>query len=291
MTIKPSRFLHYLAGVLAAAAAAAGIARAETPVDVELVLAVDASFSVGGREQDIQRIGYVAAFRDPDVVRALTGGPLGRTAIAYVEWADEAFQHLVVDWTLIAGPADAARFAERLAAAPIRRSGSTSLSRALAYSARLFIDNGFDGDRLVIDISGDGANNDGPPVHEARDAAAALGITVNGLPLLTMEADASPVDLADYFAGCVIGGVGAFSHPVDKSDDVPAAIRRKMVMELAGAPVIRADFHAAAPSADEVDCLIGERLRREEYLRMLRSLTSTPERWTPDEETWPSPKQ
>lgn len=290
MTKSRRRFLHYLAGAALAIAPAADAAPGDLPVDVELVLAVDASFSVGGREQDIQRIGYVAAFRDPEIVRALTGGPHGRSAVAYVEWADENFQHVVVDWMLIEGPADAALFAARLFAAPIRRSGSTSLSRALAFSAALFAGNGFAGDRLVIDISGDGANNDGPPVDKARDAVAALGVTVNALPLLTREADAAPVDLADYFAGCVIGGEGAFSHPVDKSDDIPAAIRRKMVMEVAGLPLIRADFHA--PPADrDVDCLIGERQRREEYIRMLRTITSTPERWAPTEETWPTPAE
>ena len=284
------RFLHYVAAALVASAAPADAAPGDLPVDVELVLAVDASFSVGGREQDIQRIGYVAAFRDPQVVAALTGGPHGRSAVAYVEWADEGFQHLVVEWTLIEAPADAATFAARLKSAPIRRSGSTSLSRALAYSAALFAGNGFAGERLVIDISGDGANNDGPPVDEARDAVASLGITVNGLPLLTKEADASPVDLADYFAGCVIGGVGAFSHAVDKSDDIPAAIRRKMVMELAGLPVVPAEFHVASRGAGDVDCLVGERMRREEYIRMLRTMTPTPERWAPDEETWPTPR-
>ena len=150
-------------------------------VDVELVLAVDVSFSIGVDERDVQRLAYIQAFRDPQIAAAMTAGPSRRIAVAYVEWADAGFQRVVIPWRVIANPSDAARFADDLAAAPVQRSGATSISAALAFSADLFRGNGFQSDRHLIDISGDGLNNEGPPIRSVRDRLDAMGVTVNAL--------------------------------------------------------------------------------------------------------------
>ncbi|MEQ9609390.1 MAG: DUF1194 domain-containing protein, partial [Kiloniellaceae bacterium] len=157
-------------------------AQQEVAVDLELVLAVDVSLSIDTGEARLQRQGYVEAFRDPDVLQAIRGGILGRIAVTYFEWANSAHTHMVVGWTVIDSPASAETFAAALAK---RRPGPahyTSISGAIDFGARLFDDNGFEGTRQVIDVSGDGPNNWGDLVVHARDRAVARGITINGLP-------------------------------------------------------------------------------------------------------------
>ena len=254
------RTISWFAMSLLAAAPAA----AEVPVDLELVLAVDVSGSMDREEQALQRRGYVDAFLHPEVAEALRSGPYGRIAVTYVEWAGLRSQAVVMPWTLIDGAAGAEDFAAGLSEAPPARFRGTSISGALAFAAPLFDGNGYDGLRRVIDVSGDGPNNVGPPVAQVRDAVVAGGIVINGLPLqidapMHMAFNGAP--LADYYRDCVIGGPGAFVLPVTERDQLLEAIRRKLVLEIAGLPAT-VQPAAMTTAATTTDCLIGERLRR-----------------------------
>ncbi|BBE71359.1 DUF1194 domain-containing protein [Oharaeibacter diazotrophicus] len=224
-----------LASTCLAAAAPAG---AEERVDLELVLAVDVSGSMDRDEQELQRAGYVAAIRSPEVLAAIEGGLGGRIALAYVEWAGTDRQRVVVPWTLIDGAAAAEGFATRLAAAPVGTMRGTSISGGLTAAAQLFPGNGYVGLRRVVDISGDGPNNMGPPVAATRDQVLGLGIVVNGLPI-ALKSGAGGTDgsrgLAGYYARCVIGGPGAFVVEVTGREQFADAIRRKLVLEIADA--------------------------------------------------------
>ena len=166
-------------------------------------------------EQRLQRDGYVAAFRDPEVHKAITSGPHGRIAVTYMEWAGPPTQQVVIPWTRIDGPAGGARFADRLETVPISRARMTSISAALQFSGRLFETSGARGIRRVIDVSGDGPNNAGVPVVPVRDELVAQGIVINGLPIMLKLATGF-FDLADldrYYADCVIGGTGSVHDP------------------------------------------------------------------------------
>lgn len=241
----------------------------DLPVDVELVLAVDISWSMNEDEQAIQRQGYVAAWRSQEVLDAVRDGLNGRVAVTYVEWAGDFTQNVVIPWTLIDSRDSADRFATLLATAEPDRQRRTSISAAIDFSARLFDGNGFAGNRRVIDVSGDGANNQGRPVVAARDAAVAAGIVINGLPLMThgetddINAWGSMPDLDRYYADCVIGGPGAFVIPVTQWSQFPDAIRRKLVLELAGRlprkPPETARIVLTAGAPAKSSCLDGER--------------------------------
>lgn len=220
------------------AAIAKRAATNNTEVDLELVLAVDVSGSMSGKELETQRRGYVAALRHPDTGRAVGSGQLQRTAITYVEWAGESEQRIVVPWTILSDPDDAIAFAARLAAAPIPPAFAsppwltgTSISAALMFSADLIATNEFTGLQRVIDISGDGANNSGGPVQTAREAVVAQGIVINGLPI-AISSDEFPVDI--YYEDCIIGGAGSFSLPVRHASQLEEAIQRKLTLEIAG---------------------------------------------------------
>jgi hypothetical protein len=149
-----------------------------------LVLAVDVSASISTREQRLQRQGYVAAFRSPGVIEAIRSGPIGRIAVAYVEWSGPSHQTLTLPWTLVDGSESAEDLASRLEAQPLSREFDTSIAGAIAFSAELLASIPFSANRKVIDISSNGPNNTGPPVVPARDAVLAKGITVNGLPVM-----------------------------------------------------------------------------------------------------------
>lgn len=241
---------------------------AATPVDVELMLAVDVSYSISADEREIQRRGYAAALRDPEIARAIASGVHGRVAVAYVEWSGSIDQRVVVPWTLVESPTDLESFARRLTSdyAPLMR--RTSISGVLDFAAPFFDANGFEGRRRVVDVSGDGPNNMGRPVTEARDALLAQGYAINGLPLMTQEGFGSFFQLNDldlYYAECVIGGPFSFSIPVRSWEEFPNAVRQKLVLELAGAPpsprVTLAAWSGAIPGG--YDCLIGERIWQE----------------------------
>lgn len=269
---------------------AAGDARAQrevAAVDLELVLAVDISRSMDEEEHALQRDGYVTAFRHRDVVNALVSGPRGKIAVTYMEWANQARQ--VIPWTIIDSAKAANDFAEKLAAEPIYGERRTSISTALYEAERLIRENGISSSRQVIDVSGDGANNSGGPVEEARDFVLGKRININGLPIL-LHSDGrggfnggnSPWSMVDipnldrYYKHCVIGGEGAFIAPVFDLKQLAATIRKKLVLEIASleiepdmAPVQFADAPAPAgvvPAqlklpAEKSDCLAGEKAR------------------------------
>jgi Protein of unknown function (DUF1194) len=215
---------------------------ADLPVDLELVLAVDASPSIGITEFFIQRRGYVAAFRDPRLIEAIRAGNYGRVAVTYVEWAGPASQRVVVPWMLIDGAESANGFASLLETARSYQRLGTSISGALAYAYYSFGDNGFAGERRTIDISGNGPNAVGPPIVPIRDAIVAHGVTINGLPLVLSPDQAS---LDAYYRHCVIGGLGAFVVTVRQPEAFEAAIRAKLIREVAArsteeaSPVLR----------------------------------------------------
>jgi hypothetical protein len=252
---------------LAIAFSATSAMAADAPVDLELVLAVDVSRSMDMDEQNLQRDGYVAAFRHRNVIDAIASGPRGRIAVSYVEWAGPSFHTTLVPWTIIDGEAAARAFADRLAAAPISREHGTSISNGLIYVAPTFENNGLSGDRRVIDVSGDGPNNMGVPVSVARDPLVAAGVTINGLPIMIKRAGgfASIENLDIYYEDCVIGGTGAFLVPVTDIQKLASAIRRKLVLEIAARPV---GFSPASEVKTEprIDCMIGEKLR-EQWMR------------------------
>jgi Protein of unknown function (DUF1194) len=242
---------------------------AETNVDVELVLAVDVSYSMDPDEQALQREGYVAALTSPEFLDALGHGTYGRIAVTYFEWAGAADQKILLPWRLIDGAASARAVADEIARAPYRRAYRTSISGALTFAAPLFGTAGYRGVRRVIDVSGDGANNQGKSVAPVRDAVVAQGITINGLPIMLKRPSAGSIDIEDldvYYEDCVIGGAGAFVVPIKDLDKFKEATRAKLVLEVAGpdaAPRV-VPANAAAP---RISCTIGERMWEQRWGR------------------------
>lgn len=219
-----------------------GAHAADMVVDLELVLAVDASDSMDDVERSLQREGYVAAFHDAGLVDAMLDGPLGRIAVTYVEWGDSGLVEVIQPWTVIASHGDAVAFAERLARARRFQFTKTAIGDALWFCRSLFAGNGLASDRRVIDLSGDGPSNLGRPVAMVRDLIVAEGILINGLPIMVdLESPRGPFgldfdrrNLDRYFAECVIGGPGAFALPVYDAAAFGDAIRRKLSLEVAG---------------------------------------------------------
>jgi len=231
------RAAHIAALTLLLSGAAAQPAAAEL-VDLELVLAVDISGSIDDEEARLQRAGYVQALSDPQVVRVIKAGKLGRIAVTYVEWAGTHYQATIVDWAVIDGPETAAAFAQKLAAAPIHTQVWTSISGSIEYGMAKLKENPNRGRRRVIDVSGDGPNNDGDMMPGWRDRAVAAGIIINGLPIINDRPSPyglEPMPNLDlYYEDCVIGGVGAFLLVANSFQDFGRAIRRKLILEIAG---------------------------------------------------------
>jgi Protein of unknown function (DUF1194) len=239
----------------------AGGALAQLLVDLELVLAVDVSLSMDLDEQRLQRDGYITAFRDGEVQKAITSGPHGRIAVTYMEWAGPSVQNVVVPWTIIDGSAAAHALADKLEAQPISRARMTSISQGLVFAAQLFDSSGVKGIRRVIDVSGDGPNNAGPLVTLVRDQVVAQGIAINGLPIL-LKKPASFFDIADldvYYRECVIGGAGAFMIPVRERFEFKTATRRKLLLEIADGdrPALLIPAQLREPISGG-DCTVGE---------------------------------
>jgi hypothetical protein len=252
----------WLAGAVAAWAMGVAGAAAQTRVDVELVIAVDVSLSMDTDEQRLQREGYVAAFRDPELHRGITSGTYGRIAVVYMEWAGPSSQSVVIPWTVIDSPAAARAFADRLAVQPISRLRLTSIGAALQFARALLAESGLAGMRRVVDISGDGPNNSGPPAPMARDQLVADGVVVNGLPIMLKTSSPTFFDLTDldrYYAACVIGGAGAFMVPVKDIAELKSAIRRKLLLEISGLASPPRLVPAQDGETESYDCLIGER--------------------------------
>src|SRR5919198_1124249 len=202
---------------------------AQTAVDLQLVLAVDASGSVDQWRFELQMQGYVAAFRDPRVLQAIQSGATQAIAVTMVQWTGPALQIQVLPWTLIKDAPTAQAFAAAIVATPRRLfSGGTSISGVIDYAVPLFLESQFQGTRRVIDISGDGSNNRGRPAASARDAAVRAGIIINGLPILALEPD-----LDRYYSDHVIGGPGAFVIAAQSYETFADAILKKLIREMA----------------------------------------------------------
>jgi hypothetical protein len=225
-------------------------ASAQTAVDLALVLAVDVSPSMEFDEQELQRHGFIEAFRSTEVHNAVRKGAIGRIAVMYVEWA-ASLQEIVVPWTVIEYPADGFKFAASLAGHSMRRGRHTSISSAIDFGVRKLHESQVRASRQVIDISGDGVNNQGRMVTKARDEAIAQDIVINGLPIMLKrpDPDGSGLESLDrYFRECVIGGPGAFLIAVRQQDHLAEAIREKIVREVADLPQSQSLFH---PARDE----------------------------------------
>jgi subtilisin family serine protease len=207
-------------------------------VDLELVLAVDVSSSIDEVEARRQRDGHVAALADPEVISAIQGGGYGRIAIMYLEWADGDFQRVVAPWTVIETEADARGFAATLAVAPFISGRRTAIGAAIDNSVNLIETNDYEGIRKVVDISGDGPQNSGSSLSEARTNAEDAQITVNGLPIQTARQNpfrpSVRIDVAAYFENEVIAGPGAFISPSEEHGDFVKALRQKLIIEIAG---------------------------------------------------------
>jgi hypothetical protein len=254
----------------AAFAAPPAMAQArDVPVDLELIIAVDVSGSIDADEAKLQRDGYVGAFSDKEVIGAITGGMLGKIAVTYVEWAGIHYSRTIVDWTVVDSEGSAVAFAERVAAAPIQTELWTSISMAIETALPMFDGNGIEGTRRVIDISGDGPNNQGGLVTGFRDKAVAAGVTINGLPIVNDKPSPwgwPPLPGLDlYYKHCVIGGSGAFMVVANTFTDFARAVRKKLLLEIADRQPYRAAperlFRAAAnePPREPPPCDIGER--------------------------------
>jgi hypothetical protein len=261
--------LGALAGVLmltggpdAIGARLAQAPRAAADVDLELILAVDVSYSMDPDEQALQREGYILGLTSPEFLSALKQGAHGRIAITYFEWAGIADQKVVVPWRIIDGEATAKAFTDEMAAAPYRRAYRTSISGALLYASPLFDANPFHGLRRTVDVSGDGVNNQGPPVTNIRDELLAKTVTINGLPIMLKRPMAASMDIENldvYYEDCVIGGPGAFVVPIKEREHFKDATRTKLVLEVAGRtpPARVVPVNSEAP---RISCMIGERM-------------------------------
>jgi hypothetical protein len=239
-----------------------GSTTGSTEVDVELVLAIDISYSMDFDELALQREGYAQAIASQEFLNALKQGTNGKVAVTLVEWAGVADQRIVVPWRLIDGASSAQAVSDEITRSPVRRAFRTSISGALMFSAALFEGNGYRGIRRVIDVSGDGTNNQGPLVTLVRDDVLAKGIVINGLPIMLKEPQPGSIDIKDldiYYEDCVIGGPGAFVVPIREREKFKEAIRTKLVLDIAdrgGA----ARVMPAAASAPRISCTIGEQM-------------------------------
>jgi hypothetical protein len=242
-------------------------AAAITDVDVELVIAVDVSYSMDPDEQALQREGYITGLNSPEFLNALQQGAHGRIAVTYFEWAGAADQRTVVPWRLVDGPAAAKAFTDAIAAAPYRRAYRTSISGALHFAEPLFETSGFRGLRRVIDVSGDGVNNQGDLVAIVRDTVLERGITINGLPILLKRPSPATMDIEDldiYYEDCVIGGPGAFVIPIRERGQFREATRTKLVQEIASREVAPRVIPAAARKP-RISCTIGEQMWQQRW--------------------------
>jgi hypothetical protein len=214
---------------------------APTGIDLALVLAVDVSPSMDVEELTLQRQGFIEAFRSSEVQEAVRGGSAGRIAVMYVEWAGSSHQQIVVPWTVIEHPADGLAFAARLAGSSMHQGTHTSISAVIDFGVRQLDESAVRATRQAIDISGDGASNQGRMVTLARDEALAHDVTINGLPIMLKRPagtwETAELDL--YFRDCVIGGPGAFLIPVHEPGQFAEATRLKIVREIADRPQAR----------------------------------------------------
>lgn len=225
--------------VLVLSILAVRLAVAEEVVDLELVLLADATGSIDTAEIKFQREGYASAITDPQVLGAITGGLHGKIAVTYVEWGDMTSQQVVVPWTVIASADDARKVAATLRSRPRLAFGSNAIGAALVKGLQLLETNDLKGLRRVIDLSADSANNwNGPPIAEVREVVTSKGITINGLAILCrdLECGGRPVtyNLEEAFRRDIVGGPGAFVVTAGDMKSFAAAVKRKLILEIAG---------------------------------------------------------
>jgi len=256
------------AAALLLACAMSAPSAAQTAVDLQLVLAVDASGSVDQIRFDLQKRGYVAAFRHARVLQAIRSGPNQAIAVTMVQWTGPMMQVQVAEWSAVGDEPSAAAFAAAIERVPRQLfGGGTSISGAIDFSATLFPKSPFRAPRRVIDVSGDGSNNSGPLVTLVRDDVVASGITINGLPIMLKRPNSFTMDLEHldvYYEDCVIGGPGAFVIPIRERSQFKEAIRTKLVLEVAG----RTPEGRVIPAqgrAPRISCTIGEQMWRERW--------------------------
>ena len=273
MKLRTTYVVSVLAAVLAVAGGlgAAMATEEEIEVDLELALAVDVSGSIADEEAILQRAGYIAAFRHPRVLEAIRRAGLGRIAVAYYEWAGYGHMQVVADWTLVHDTASAYGFAAKLTQVPPETASRTAIGSAIKFAVPFFEGNEYEGQRRVLDISGDGPNNWGGLVSVARDTALAKGITINGLPIMNDRPSRygrPPMRNLDlYYMDCVIGGPGAFIVVATRFKDFGSAILRKLILEIAGITPEKAPDAVTSsmlrPAAAHIGppCDYGERLR------------------------------
>lgn len=212
------------------------------PVDLELVLAVDVSRSIDDEEAALQREGYAEAFRHPAVINAIQSNANRRIAVAYVEWAGSDYQKLTIPWTIVSDAESGAVFSEMIMRQPRVSARWTSISGAIDFSMRVLAISPHRGTRRVIDISGDGVNNNGRPADVARDGALAAGVTINGLVIMNDRptpgfSEYYPQPALDaFYRDYVIGGPGAFVITIEDFSTFAYAIRNKLIREIAAAP-------------------------------------------------------
>ncbi|WP_341909322.1 DUF1194 domain-containing protein [Ferrovibrio terrae] len=282
MPFKPLTVLvlAWLTGLPLATLPVPGRAAEQMPVDLELVLAVDISGSIDADEAKLQREGYARALIDKDVIKAIRGGIHGKIAIAYFDWSDSYVQNDILDWTLIHDEASAQAVSRRLLEQQTRTARRTSISGAINHAIPRFGSGPYKGVRKVLDISGDGPNNDGGPIDLARDKALAAGIVINGLPIMNGKVNTwgFPVleDLDRYFEGCVIGGPGSFVVVAEGFNTFHEAVRRKLILEIATAPSVPPAWQRIGPPVTHKaqsgyrypkGCDIGERQSQEFWRR------------------------
>ena len=243
--------------------------QAAASVDIELILAVDVSYSMDMDELAIQREGYAQAIVSKEFLQALKSLPNGKISVTYFEWAASSDQKIIIPWRLIDGPETADAVADEIMKTPIRRASRTSISGAINFALPLFDEDPYHGLRRVIDISGDGPNNNGGPVTVARDAALEKGIVINGLPIMVKEPSYSTMDIDNldfYYEDCVIGGPGSFVVSIKDRDKFKEAIRAKLLLEVAG----KTPERRVVPVAEKeprVSCIIGEKIWQDRWGR------------------------
>ena len=242
---------------------------AASTVDVELIIAVDVSYSMDLDELAIQREGYAQAIVSKEFLQALKSLPNGKISVTYFEWAASSDQKIIIPWRLIDGPETADAVSNEIMKTPVRRASRTSISGAIYFAMPLFDEDPYHGMRRVIDISGDGPNNNGAPVTGARDEALSKGIVINGLPIMVKEPSYSTMDIDNldyYYEDCVIGGPGSFVVPIKDREKFKEAIRTKLLLEVAG----RTPARRVVPVAEKeprVSCLIGEKIWQDRWGR------------------------
>jgi Protein of unknown function (DUF1194) len=228
--------------ILTVTVAFPAVSSAAEQVDLLLVLAADVSRSIDSEKFQLQREGYAAAITDPRVLEAIRSGRAGRIGLSFVEWSGLTSQRVVIDWTTISDAEQAKSFADRLLEAPRSFADRTSISSAIEFAMAHLARAPFESARRTIDLSGDGTNNSGREVTQARDEAIAQGVTINGLVILSETPLAWNPDhtnpaggLENYYRTNVVGGPGAFVMAAQGFDSFGQAIVKKMIAEVAQA--------------------------------------------------------